>query len=192
MRERGTGIPWGTLSPNFWWTGSYSLGDVEPAIQVLAYCEEVGAGGSGRVLVNNGRESSVITAGLPLELRDSCVVSTTVAVWIPSFAGPTLPPMVRASCDERGWRRQEGFEAGSRCDGPGVEAVEVCCSPEPLIVVVVETSSRLAMSVGVSAMVGKRRCSSSEDAEESLPGGLGVWGSSHPHLKAITLSLIHI
>ena len=94
--------------------------------------------------------------------------------------------MVRASSDERGWRRQEGFEAGSRCNGPGVEAVEVCCSPEPLIVVVVETSSRLAMSVGVSAMVGKQRCASGEDVEGSLPGGLGVLGSSRPHLKAIT------
>jgi len=104
--------------------------------------------------------------------------------------GSGLDPIIRGSSatayGARVWRRQEGFEAGSRCDGPGVEAVEVCCSPEPLIVVVVETSSRLAMSVGVSAMVGKQRCSSGEDVEGSLPGGLGVWGSSRPHLKAIT------
>ena len=133
VRERGTGIPLVILSPNVWWTGSYSLGDVEPAIRVLASCEEAGAGGSGRVLVNNGRESSVVTAGLSLELRGSCVVSTTVAVWIPSFAGPVLPPMVRASCDERGWRRQEGFEAGSRCDGPVGIAEVLCREPEPLM-----------------------------------------------------------
>ena len=148
----------------------------------VAPCEEVGQGESGRVLVNNGREPSVVTAGLSLELRDSCGVSTTAAVRIPSFAGPMLSPVVRASCDECGWSRQEGFEAGSRCDDPEVEAVESCCSPEPLIAVVAETSSRLAMSVGVSAMVGKQRCASGEDVEGSLPGGLGVLG----------LSLIHI
>ena len=91
--------------------------------RVLAPCEEVGAGGSGRVLVDDGRESSVVTAGLSLELRDSCGVSTstTAAVRIPSFAGPMLSPVVRASCDERGWSRQEGFEAGSRCDGRGLK-----------------------------------------------------------------------
>ena len=134
VRERGTGIPWGTLSPNVWWTGLYSLGDVEPAMfRVLASCEEAGAGDSGRVLVNNGRESSAVTAGLSLELRDSCVVSTTAAVWIPSFAGPMLPPVVRASCDERGWRRQERFEAGSRCDGPVGIAEVLCREPEPLM-----------------------------------------------------------
>ena len=130
--------------------------------RVLAPCEVVGAGGSGHVLVDDGRESFV-TTGLSLELRDSCGVSTTAAVRIPSFAGTMLSPVVRASCDERGWSRQEGFEAGSRCDGPGVAAVESCCSPEPVIAVVVETSSRLAMPAGVSAMVGKQRCSSGED-----------------------------
>ena len=92
---------------------------------------------------------------------------------------------MRVSCNERGWSRQEGFKAGSRCDGPGVETIESCCSPEPLIAIVVETSFRLAKSVGVSAMVGKHRFSSGEDVEKSIPGGLGVL-ISHPHLKAIT------
>jgi len=108
-----------------------SLGDANPVVRVIASCEEVGAGGSWHVLVDGGRESS--SSGLSLELRGSCVVSTTVAVWIPSFAGPVLPPMVRASCDERGWRRQEGFEAGSRCDGPVGIAEVLCREPEPLM-----------------------------------------------------------
>ena len=154
--------------------------------RVLAPCEVVGAGGSGHVLVDVGRESSVVTTGLSLELRGSCVVSSTAAARIPSFSCPMLSPVVHASCDERGWSRQEEFEAGSRCGGPGVEAVKSCCRPEPLIAVVVETSSSLAMSVGVSAMVGKQRCSSGEDVEESIQGGLGVLVPSRPHLKAIT------
>ena len=115
-----------------------------------------GQGAQGRVLVNVGHESFVFTTGLALELRDSCVVGTAAAAGIPSFAGPMLSLMVRTSCDARGWSRQESVGAGSGCDGPGSEAGGPCCSPEPLVAAVVETSSRLEMSVGTSAMGGKQ------------------------------------
>ena len=145
VRERVTGIPWETLSPNCWWPASKLLVDRGILARRRRTCDvpspRTMRGGRGRGLRacpgQQWRESSVVTAGLSLELRDSCGVSTTAAVRIPSFAGTMLSPVVRASCDERGWSRQEGFEAGSRCDGPGVEAVEACCTPEPLIVVVV-------------------------------------------------------
>ena len=110
---------------------------------------------------------------------------TTVAVWIPSFAGPVLPPVVRASCNERGWRRQEGFEAGSRCDGPGVEAAEVCCSPEPLIVVVVETSSRLAISVGVSAHLSAETGGSRDPPPPTRPGIIFCYCTLHMNVRPV-------
>ena len=96
--------------------------------------------------------------GLCLELRGSRVFSTAVAAKIPSLTGAMLSLVRSASCDEHGWSRQDGVEAGSGCDGPGGEAVESCCRPEPLGTVVAETSSRIAVSVGVSAMVGKQLC----------------------------------
>ena len=96
-----------------------------------------GAGGSGGVLVNGGSESPVFTTGLSLELKGSCVVGTAAAARIPSFAGPMLSLMVRTSCDdERGWSRHEGVGTSSGCDGPEVEAGDPCCSPKPLVAVV--------------------------------------------------------
>ena len=77
--------------------------------RVLAPCEEAGAGGSGRVLVNNGRESSVFMTGLSLELRGSCAVSIVAAAGIPSVTGPKLSLLRRASWDERGCSRQIGL-----------------------------------------------------------------------------------
>ena len=115
--------------------------------------------------------SSVFTTGLSLELRGSCVVSTAAATRIPSFAGPMLSLVMRASCDERGWSHQEGVGADSGCDGPGGEAVECCCRPEPLIAVVVETSYRLEMPVGLSAMVGKQHCSSGKTSRRASRAG---------------------
>lgn len=157
-------------------------------VRVLAMpgaSEEYGTGGSRRVLVDDGCESSVFTTGLSLELRGSCAVNTAVAARIPSFAGPSLPLVVRTSCDERRWSRRDGVEAVSGCDGPVIEAGGSRFRPEPLITVVVEKSSRLAIPIGPSAIFGKQRCASCEDVEESIPVGLGVLVSSRPHLKAI-------
>lgn len=72
--------------------------------------EEDGAGGSGCILVDGGRESFFFTTELSLELRDSCVVNTAAVARISSFAGPMLSLAVRTSCDERGWtaRRVSG------------------------------------------------------------------------------------
>ena len=64
--------------------------------------EDDGAGGSGHVLVDGGRESSVFMTGRSLKLRGRCVVSTAAAARIPSLAGPMRSLVRRASCDERG------------------------------------------------------------------------------------------
>ena len=55
-------------------------------------CKEDGAGGSGHILVNYDRESSVVMAGLSLGPRGSRAVNTVATSGNPSFAGPTLPP----------------------------------------------------------------------------------------------------
>ena len=115
--------------------------------------EDDGAGYSEHVLVDCDRESSLCRTGLSLELRSSGTVNTVAASGDPSFAGPTLPLKRRTSCDERVSSGQSGAEAGSGSDGP-VGETAVSCEPEPLVVVIVETSPRLAMS-GVSAIVGR-------------------------------------
>ena len=114
--------------------------------------EDDGAGCSEHVLVDCDCESSVCRTGLSLELRGSGAVNTVAASGDPSFAGATLSLKKRTSCDERVGSRQSGVEAGSGGDGP-VGETAVSCEPEPLVVVIVETSPRLAMS-GVSAIVG--------------------------------------
>ena len=53
-------------------------------------CEEDGAGGSGHILVNYVRESSVVMTGLSLGPRGRGAVNTVVASGNPSFAGPPL------------------------------------------------------------------------------------------------------
>ena len=116
-------------------------------------CEEDEAGGSGHTQVNYDRESSVVMTGLFLGPRGSGAVNSVAASGDPSFAGPTLPLKRRTSCDERVSSRQSGVEAGSGGDGP-VGETSVSYEPEPLVVVIVETSPRLAMS-GVSAIVGR-------------------------------------
>ena len=54
-------------------------------------CGEDGAGGSGHILVNYDRESSVVMTGLSGGPRGSGAVNTVAAGGNPSFAGPTLP-----------------------------------------------------------------------------------------------------
>ena len=115
--------------------------------------EDDGAGCSDHVLVDCDRESSACRTGLSLELRDKSAVNTVAVSENPSFAGPTLPLEGRTSCDERVSRGQPGVEAGSGGDGP-VDETAVSCEPEPLVVVIVETSPRLAMS-GILAIVGR-------------------------------------
>ena len=51
---------------------------------------EDGAGGSGHILVNYDRESSVVMTGLSLGPRGSGAVNTVAARGNPSFAGPPL------------------------------------------------------------------------------------------------------
>ena len=115
--------------------------------------EDDGAGCSEHVLVDCDRESSVCRTGLSLELRGSGAVNTVAASGDPSFADPTLPLKRRTSCDERVSSGQSGAEAGSGGDGPLGETA-VSCEPEPLVVVIVETSPRLAMS-GITAIAGR-------------------------------------
>ena len=99
-----------------------------------------GTGGSGHVLVDGGRESSVFMTGLSLELRGSCVVSTVAAAGIPSVMGLSLSRLRRVSWDERGWNRHDGVEAGSGCDDPVGDAAVSCREPESLVPVVVKGS----------------------------------------------------
>ena len=99
-------------------------------------CGEDGAGGSGHILVNYDRESSVVMTGLSLGPRGSGAGNAVAASGDPSFAGPTLPLKRSTSCDERVSSRQFGVEAGSGGDGP-VGETAVSCEPEPLVVVVV-------------------------------------------------------
>ena len=53
-------------------------------------CQEDGAVGSGHILVNYDRESSVVLTGLSLGPRGSGAVKTVAASGNPSFAGPPL------------------------------------------------------------------------------------------------------
>ena len=53
-------------------------------------CGEDGAGGSGHILGNYDRESSVVMTGLSLGPRGSGAVNTVAASGNSSFAGPTL------------------------------------------------------------------------------------------------------
>ena len=59
-------------------------------------CGEDGAGGSGHILVNYDRESSVVMTGLSLGPRGSGAVNTVAASGNPSFAGPPLALEKRA------------------------------------------------------------------------------------------------
>ena len=52
--------------------------------------EEDGAGGSGHILVNYDRESSVVMTGLSLGPRGSGAVNTVAAIGNPPCAGPPL------------------------------------------------------------------------------------------------------
>ena len=116
-------------------------------------CGEDGAGGSGHILVTYDCESSVVMTELSLGTRGSGAVNTVATSGDPSFAGPTLPLKRRTSCGERVSSPKSRVEAGSGGDGL-VGETAVSCEPEPLVVVIVETSPRLALSE-VSAIVGR-------------------------------------
>ena len=114
---------------------------------------------------NGGSESPIFTTGLPLKLRGSYVVSSAATATIPSFADPILSLMERTSCDESRWSRQEGVAAGSVCDGREVETGGPCCSPEPLVAVVllstpseVEPEDRGEGSVLLQELARKAAC----------------------------------
>ena len=103
---------------------------------ILESCGEDGAGGSGHILVNYDRESSVVMTGLSLGPRGSGAVNTVAASGNPSLSGPPLgTSKTRTSLDERGWSRRLMGDAGSGCDGPELEAEISCCSAEPLVAV---------------------------------------------------------
>ena len=59
-------------------------------------CEEDGAGGSGHILVNYDRESTLVMTGLSLGPRGSGAVNTVAASGNPSLAGPPLALEKRA------------------------------------------------------------------------------------------------
>ena len=99
----------------------------------------------------------------------------------------------KVAVNPRGWgTSSDGSEqsrleavAISGVDGPACEAA-ACREPEPLVAAIVETSCRLAKSVGYSTKVGKlQRCSSREDVGVSVLVGADVGASSRPHRKAI-------
>ena len=62
-----------------------------------------------------------------------CSQHVAAASGIPSFAGPRLSLLRRASCDERRSSRQVRVKADSGCDGPVGVAVVLCREPEPLM-----------------------------------------------------------
>ena len=143
-----------------------------------------GAGGSKRPLFDNGRESSASQAGLSQGTLGSCVVSTGRSAVVPpvsvllrvqggSGRGAVIPRGPGTSFDEAEQRRLIAV-AVSGVDGPVGEAVS-CREPEPLAVTIVESSCRLAKSVGRSAMVGSlQRCSSRENVGVSVLVGADV------------------
>ena len=62
-----------------------------------------------------------------------CGQHVVAASGIPSFAGPRLSLLRRASWDERRWSRQDGVNADSGFDGPVGVAAVLCREPEPLM-----------------------------------------------------------
>ena len=62
-----------------------------------------------------------------------CGQHVVAASGIPSFAGPRLSLLRRASRDERRWSHQDGVKADSGIDGPVGVAAELCREPEPLM-----------------------------------------------------------
>ena len=72
--------------------------------------------------------------GLSLEAQGQlCGQHIVAASGIPSFAGPRLSLLMRASWDERRWSRQDGVKADSGFDGPVGVAAVLFREPEPLM-----------------------------------------------------------
>ena len=101
-----------------------------PAESWCSQIESLGKRGSGHVLVDAGRESSVFMTGLSLKLRGSWVVSTVVAAGIPSVAEGCH---CRGARPRRRWSRHDGVMAGSGCDGPVCGAAVFCREAESLL-----------------------------------------------------------
>ena len=92
MKKRGEDTL-GVLSPSVGGEGYTSLRNVVPVVRIHEMyegCEEGGAGGSGHILVNYDRESSVLMTGLSLGPRGSGAVKTVAASGDPPFASPPL------------------------------------------------------------------------------------------------------
>lgn len=148
-----------------------------------------GAGGSWQGLVDEGESSAREVAGkLSLGPRESGIVSTGWSAASPELleitVGAVIPRGRRTAevVRERYLRSWEGEDTG--VDGPGVEAACLWWEWMPLSAVVVEVSTRLAMSAEISAMAGMAwRRASRGDAEGSEVEGLGVPTPSCPHLK---------
>ena len=62
-----------------------------------------------------------------------CGQHVVAASGTPSFAGPRLSLLRRASWDERRWSRQDGVKGDSGFDGPVGVATVLCREPEPLM-----------------------------------------------------------
>ena len=62
-----------------------------------------------------------------------CGQHVVAASGIPSFAGPRLSLVRRASWDERRWNRQDEVKADSGFDGAVGVAAVLCREPEPLM-----------------------------------------------------------
>ena len=100
-------------------------------------------------------------------------MSVSLLVHRGSGRGAVIPRGPGTSFDESEQRRLVGV-AVSGVDGPVGETVP-CREPEPLAAMIVESSCRLAKSVGRSAMVGKlQRCSSRENVGVSVLVGADV------------------
>ena len=105
----------------------------------------------------------------------------SIASWDPEEAAAGPANVARAEHPKR-------VEASS-VDDPVEEAAKPCTEPEPLVVVVIEASSRLTTPAGHSAMVGKsHRCSSRRNVEVSVLVWHNIRTSSHAYLKVITLT----
>ena len=106
VEEAGRRYPGGPVSKRRW------ISRIElarkcrvPVVLVHAIhesCGEDGARGSGHIMVNYDRESSVVMMGLSPAPRGSGAVNTVAASGDPWFAGPTLP-LKNAHVLDRAW-----------------------------------------------------------------------------------------
>ena len=91
LKEWGEDTP-RLLSPSVEGEGYNSLGNAVPVVRVHAMhegCEEGGAGGSGRILVNYDRESSGLMTGLSLRAQGQRCCQHRGSEWEPVVREPT-------------------------------------------------------------------------------------------------------